>query len=147
MLPATRTPSQLRAVVRRGILAGLLLPGLLVVNLLCLCAHHAAAADEPARPNHCEAHAAGGSPRTGGASLPHGDGERDDACPHCGEGSALFASPRMASALSTPAPLLVAAPVHPVAFAVAPVTGRWLRASPGEHVPPALFARNSILRI
>lgn len=140
-----RSRLRFEALARRGWLASLLLPGLLLVNLLCFCVHDAAAAavnttSVEAAP--CHAHD-GTAARDGqGSSAPQP--QHEGACPHCGEGSALFASPRVASDLASPGAVMI--PVAPVGT-LAAVEAATIAGPDSGHSPPRRIARNRVLRI
>jgi hypothetical protein len=147
MMSGSKSPARFRALVRRGAFAGLLLPGLLLLNLVCFCVHGSAsaAADPASQPAaHCRSHEKATTADAGGA--PDSRSHQSAACPHCGEGSALHASPRIASDSSLT--LLDMAGVFWIAFTVSSVReAPLLNEYATQHSPPSSIARNRILRI
>ena len=147
MMSGSKSPARFRALVGRGAFAGLLLPGLLLLNLLCFCVHGSAsgAADPVGQPAaHCRSHEKATAADAGGA--PDSQSHQSAACPHCGEGSALHASPRIASDSSLPR--LDIAGVIRIVFTVSSVRETpLLNEYATQHSPPGSIARNYILRI
>jgi hypothetical protein len=131
---------------RRGLLAGVLLPGLLLLNLLCVCTHDAAAgAVEMARAEAapCHAHDGVGAADSGGTDAPQPPHE-GAACAHCGDGSALFASPRAVSDLASPDALVV--PAAPTVLTMIALESA-IPSLDRSLSPPLPVPRNRILRI
>lgn len=139
-MSAVRSASRLAALGRRWALAGLILPGLLLTNLLCFCVHGAgstAAVSEPA--GHCHADGQGLE-----VPVPHSS-EEGATCPHCRGDGALLSSARALSDgllhLVSAALIVPLAFTEPVAVEMPIWTANILLA------PPPLFARNRILLI
>ena len=140
-MPVRRPRLRFEGFARRGLLAALLLPGLLLLNLLCFCVHDAAA-EVVRNPEALPCHARDGTPAADTSDAPQPQ-HHGAACPHCGEGNDLFASPR---AVDLASPGASAIPVAPLVFGMIPLENA-IASSGADHSPPRLVTRNRILRI